>query len=164
MQTSFTPAQLADSHMASSEKIVRTCVHCGFCTATCPTYQLLGDLLTVPLREGTSAGIGTLTGHLDEVILHQRGKKQACARVLEDLRSRNRPRPIAFASVAPAEGTGQQPRLRLRFARRVAPATTTRGESVARPEPQQFVGERSRAPLARKRRERYNERDAGLAW
>ena len=43
MQTNFTSAQLADSQMASSEKILRTCVHCGFCTATCPTYLLLGD-------------------------------------------------------------------------------------------------------------------------
>lgn len=48
MQTSFTPAQLSDSAMASSEKILRTCVHCGFCTATCPTYLLLGDELDSP--------------------------------------------------------------------------------------------------------------------
>ena len=48
MQTAFSPAQLADSHMASSEKILRTCVHCGFCTATCPTYLLLGDELDSP--------------------------------------------------------------------------------------------------------------------
>jgi glycolate oxidase iron-sulfur subunit len=48
MQTSFSPAQLADSHMAVSEKILRTCVHCGFCTATCPTYLLLGDELDSP--------------------------------------------------------------------------------------------------------------------
>jgi glycolate oxidase iron-sulfur subunit len=34
--------------MASSEKILRTCVHCGFCTATCPTYLLLGDELDSP--------------------------------------------------------------------------------------------------------------------
>ncbi|MBV9076715.1 MAG: glycolate oxidase subunit GlcF, partial [Methylobacteriaceae bacterium] len=40
--------QLADPHMASSEKILRTCVHCGFCTATCPTYLLLGDALDSP--------------------------------------------------------------------------------------------------------------------
>src|SRR5918997_98387 len=38
MQTNFTPDQLKDSATASSEKILRTCVHCGFCTATCPTY------------------------------------------------------------------------------------------------------------------------------
>ena len=34
--------------IASSEKIIRTCVHCGFCTATCPTYVLLGDELDSP--------------------------------------------------------------------------------------------------------------------
>src|SRR5262247_3494372 len=43
MQTSFTLAQLADPDVAESEKILRTCVHCGFCTATCPTYVLDGD-------------------------------------------------------------------------------------------------------------------------
>jgi len=43
MQTLFTLAQLADPQVAESEKILRTCVHCGFCTATCPTYVLLGD-------------------------------------------------------------------------------------------------------------------------
>src|ERR1700719_269496 len=48
MQTSFSPEQLADPAMASSEKILRSCVHCGFCTATCPTYLLLGDELDSP--------------------------------------------------------------------------------------------------------------------
>src|SRR5215475_11837689 len=48
MQTSFTLAQLADADVAESEKILRTCVHCGFCTATCPTYVLLGDELDSP--------------------------------------------------------------------------------------------------------------------
>ena len=48
MQTSFTLAQLADPSIAESEKILRTCVHCGFCTATCPTYVLLGDELDSP--------------------------------------------------------------------------------------------------------------------
>ena len=48
MQTNFAPAQLADPAMAASEKILRTCVHCGFCTATCPTYLLLGDELDSP--------------------------------------------------------------------------------------------------------------------
>lgn len=43
MKTDFTPEQLADPATASSEKAIRTCVHCGFCTATCPTYVLLGD-------------------------------------------------------------------------------------------------------------------------
>ena len=48
MQTSFTLAQLADPNMAEAEGILRTCVHCGFCTATCPTYVLLGDELDSP--------------------------------------------------------------------------------------------------------------------
>ena len=43
MQTNFTLAQLADPETARSEHILRKCVHCGFCTATCPTYVLLGD-------------------------------------------------------------------------------------------------------------------------
>ena len=48
MQTNFTPAQLADPATARSNVILRSCVHCGFCTATCPTYQLLGDELDSP--------------------------------------------------------------------------------------------------------------------
>ena len=48
MQTSFTLTQLLDPQVASSEKILRACVHCGFCTATCPTYVLLGDELDSP--------------------------------------------------------------------------------------------------------------------
>lgn len=48
MQTNFTQEQLGDPAMQSSEKILRTCVHCGFCTATCPTYLLLGDELDSP--------------------------------------------------------------------------------------------------------------------
>jgi len=43
MQTHFTPAALADPHIARSEKILRTCVHCGFCTATCPTFVTLAE-------------------------------------------------------------------------------------------------------------------------
>ena len=48
MQTNFKPEQLAKPHMEASEKILRTCVHCGFCTATCPTYLLKGDELDSP--------------------------------------------------------------------------------------------------------------------
>jgi glycolate oxidase iron-sulfur subunit len=48
VQTDFTLAQLADPDTAASEKILRACVHCGFCTATCPTYVLLGDELDSP--------------------------------------------------------------------------------------------------------------------
>ncbi|HWA92936.1 MAG TPA: heterodisulfide reductase-related iron-sulfur binding cluster [Rhizomicrobium sp.] len=43
MRTNFTPQQLADPRIAEAEKSLRTCVHCGICTATCPTYVLLGD-------------------------------------------------------------------------------------------------------------------------
>jgi glycolate oxidase iron-sulfur subunit len=48
VQTHFTEAQLADPQTARSNEILRTCVHCGFCTATCPTYQVLGDELDSP--------------------------------------------------------------------------------------------------------------------
>jgi glycolate oxidase iron-sulfur subunit len=48
MRTEFTLAQLADPDIAEADKILRACVHCGFCTATCPTYVLLGDELDSP--------------------------------------------------------------------------------------------------------------------
>src|SRR5205814_4229324 len=48
MQTNFTPEQLQDPHLAVANQILRKCVHCGFCTATCPTYVLLGDELDSP--------------------------------------------------------------------------------------------------------------------
>jgi len=48
VQTTFTAEQLADPHVEESEKILRKCVHCGFCTATCPTYVTLGNELDSP--------------------------------------------------------------------------------------------------------------------
>jgi glycolate oxidase iron-sulfur subunit len=48
MQTSFSLAQLADPDIAVSDKILRACVHCGFCTATCPTYLLDSNELDSP--------------------------------------------------------------------------------------------------------------------
>jgi glycolate oxidase iron-sulfur subunit len=48
MQTSFTPAQLQNPEIAVANDILRTCVHCGFCTATCPTFVTLGDELDSP--------------------------------------------------------------------------------------------------------------------
>jgi glycolate oxidase iron-sulfur subunit len=48
MQTNFSLAQLADPDTRDVDSILRACVHCGFCTATCPTYVLLGDELDSP--------------------------------------------------------------------------------------------------------------------
>ncbi len=48
MQTNFSLTQLADPDIAVANDILRACVHCGFCQATCPTYVLLGDELDSP--------------------------------------------------------------------------------------------------------------------
>ncbi|MEL7471461.1 MAG: glycolate oxidase subunit GlcF [Pseudomonadota bacterium] len=48
MQTNFTEAQLQDPGLQRANQILRSCVHCGFCTATCPSYQVLGDELDSP--------------------------------------------------------------------------------------------------------------------
>jgi glycolate oxidase iron-sulfur subunit len=48
MQTHFSEIQLQDPEIAEANGILRSCVHCGFCTATCPTYVLLGDELDSP--------------------------------------------------------------------------------------------------------------------
>jgi glycolate oxidase iron-sulfur subunit len=48
MQTNFTDEQLRDPRVQRANQILRSCVHCGFCTATCPTYQVLGDELDSP--------------------------------------------------------------------------------------------------------------------
>ena len=48
MKTNFSKEQLKNPDNKSSEKIFRKCVHCGFCNATCPTYNLLGDELDGP--------------------------------------------------------------------------------------------------------------------
>jgi glycolate oxidase iron-sulfur subunit len=48
MQTNFTPEQLQRPATQRANEILRACVHCGFCTATCPTYQVLGDELDSP--------------------------------------------------------------------------------------------------------------------
>ena len=48
MKTEFTAEQLENPKIARANEILRSCVHCGFCTATCPTYQVLGDELDSP--------------------------------------------------------------------------------------------------------------------
>src|SRR5215211_4249790 len=77
MQTNFTPDQLRDPAMQSSEKILRTCVHCGFCTATCPTYLLLGDELDSPrgriylmkdMLEGNKPATPQIVKHIDRCL------------------------------------------------------------------------------------------------
>jgi glycolate oxidase iron-sulfur subunit len=77
MQTSFTLAQLADPDTAVAERILRSCVHCGFCTATCPTYVLLGDELDSPrgriylikdMLEGGKDASAEVTLHIDRCL------------------------------------------------------------------------------------------------
>jgi glycolate oxidase iron-sulfur subunit len=77
MQTHFSLAQLADPDIQDAEKILRACVHCGFCTATCPTYVLLGDELDSPrgriylikemLEKGRAATAATVK-HIDRCL------------------------------------------------------------------------------------------------
>jgi len=77
VQTDFSLSQLADPDTAASEKILRACVHCGFCTATCPTYVLLGDELDSPrgriyliknmLEQGGPVGVETVK-HIDRCL------------------------------------------------------------------------------------------------
>jgi glycolate oxidase iron-sulfur subunit len=77
MQTTFTPEQLHDPATARSNEILRSCVHCGMCTATCPTYQVLGDELDSPrgriylikemLENGRPADAKTVT-HIDRCL------------------------------------------------------------------------------------------------
>jgi glycolate oxidase iron-sulfur subunit len=77
MQTSFTLAQLADPKIAEAESILRKCVHCGFCTATCPTYVTLGNELDSPrgriylikdmLENGRAADVEIVT-HIDRCL------------------------------------------------------------------------------------------------
>jgi glycolate oxidase iron-sulfur subunit len=77
MQTRFAPELLADPDMASSEGVIRKCVHCGFCTATCPTYVLLGDELDSPrgriylmkeMLEGERAPTPEVVTHIDRCL------------------------------------------------------------------------------------------------
>jgi glycolate oxidase iron-sulfur subunit len=77
MQTSFSPAQLADPDTAHSNRILRTCVHCGMCTATCPTFLLLGDELDSPrgriylikgMLEGGQPATADVVRHVDRCL------------------------------------------------------------------------------------------------
>jgi glycolate oxidase iron-sulfur subunit len=77
MQTHFTSQQLADPDVAVTDRILRACVHCGFCTATCPTYLLTGDELDGPrgriylakdMREKNRPADPTTVKHLDRCL------------------------------------------------------------------------------------------------
>jgi glycolate oxidase iron-sulfur subunit len=77
MQTGFTPAQLADPKLADANAILRACVHCGFCNATCPTFALLGDELDGPrgriylikdMLENGRAASARLALHIDRCL------------------------------------------------------------------------------------------------
>ena len=77
MQTQFSPEQLSDPEMAASEAVIRKCVHCGFCTATCPTYLLLGDELDSPrgriylmkeMLENEQAPTAEVVTHIDRCL------------------------------------------------------------------------------------------------
>ena len=77
MKTEFSPEQLADPGLAEANKILRSCVHCGFCTATCPTFLVRGDELDSPrgriylmkemLEQGHPADERTVT-HIDRCL------------------------------------------------------------------------------------------------
>ena len=77
MQTHFTDAQLQDPQIREADSILRKCVHCGFCTATCPTFVLTGDERDSPrgriwmMREllETPSSVSADTGyHLDRCL------------------------------------------------------------------------------------------------
>jgi glycolate oxidase iron-sulfur subunit len=77
MQTSFTVEQRADPDIRDAENILRACVHCGFCTATCPTYTLLGDELDSPrgriylikdMLENDKAASPVVVKHIDRCL------------------------------------------------------------------------------------------------
>ena len=78
MQTNFSLAQLAEPDLAEANKILRACVHCGFCNATCPTYLLLGDELDGPrgriylmkdmLETGKPATAEVVNGDVDRAV------------------------------------------------------------------------------------------------
>src|SRR6476620_5010059 len=86
MRTNFTPTQLTNPHVVEAEKNLRVCVHCGICTATCPTYVLLGDerdgprgrivMMQQMLEKGGAPSAETVH-HLDRC-LSCLGRRTAC--------------------------------------------------------------------------------------
>ena len=77
MQTQFTESQLALPALAQANEVLRTCVHCGLCLATCPTYALLGDERDSPrgriylikdMLEQDAPADATVTRHIDRCL------------------------------------------------------------------------------------------------
>lgn len=77
MRTNFSQAQLSDPALAAAERELRVCVHCGICTATCPTYTLLGDELDGPrgriqliqgMLESGAAPCAKVVTHIDRCL------------------------------------------------------------------------------------------------
>ena len=77
MRTQFNEAQLANPVVQAADEILRTCVHCGFCLSSCPTYNLLGDELDSPrgriylikdMLEGDKPASETVVTHLDRCL------------------------------------------------------------------------------------------------
>ncbi len=77
MQTNFTKKQLQESSIIDANAIIRKCTHCGFCNATCPTYQVAGDELDGPrgriylirdMLENNKPASEKITRHIDRCL------------------------------------------------------------------------------------------------
>lgn len=77
MQTNFTKKQLQESSITDANGIIRKCTHCGFCNATCPTYQVAGDELDGPrgriylirdMLENNKPASEKITRHIDRCL------------------------------------------------------------------------------------------------
>ena len=77
MQTNFTKKQLQESSIIDANGIIRKCTHCGFCNATCPTYQVAGDELDGPrgriylirdMLENNKPASEKITKHIDRCL------------------------------------------------------------------------------------------------
>ena len=77
MQTHFSPTQLEDAACREANRTLRSCVHCGFCLATCPTYVLLGNELDSPrgriyliknMLEDDRPASAAVTTHIDRCL------------------------------------------------------------------------------------------------
>ena len=138
MQTHFSLAQLADPDIAEAEKILRACVHCGFCTATCPTYVLLGDELDSPrgriylikdmLEKGRAGRRARCTPHRPLPVLPVLHDHLPVRRALHAPR-RSRPRPHREA---PTGGRWRDRLLRALLAPRAAVSGAVRASRCGR--------------------------------